>query len=316
MATENTTTRICPNCNEEKLSTDFIIARRVNHRCNRCHNALRSQKRKIAKSRADQNVKICKVCATEKNGVDFVFGTLTCKTCASEIDKEANHRPSESDPDKTCMSCNETKSALLFRKRELTCKECTKKKLYTWRENNKERFLEICKAYRDKDESKQVRNATARKKYRENIVVRLLQLYRNRVRDYIKQDYCPRNTHFEYEKLLGCSWNELVKWLESNMKPDMSWDNYGTYWHVDHITPCASFNFAEEENRRACFNWSNLAPLESIENLMKRDKIDTNMIQLYKQKAIEFIKNHPEMLFVTDSLPDDLQRALDDDLEF
>ena len=113
MATE-LTTRICPDCNEEKLSTDFIIAKRVNQRCNRCHNAVRSQKRKDAKARANQVMKTCKVCNVEKNGVDFVFGTLTCRVCTSEADKEANHRPSESDPDKTCRVCNETKSALLI----------------------------------------------------------------------------------------------------------------------------------------------------------------------------------------------------------
>ena len=307
--------RICPDCKEEKLSSDFIIAKRVNQRCNRCHNAIRTQKRKDAKARADQSVKTCKVCNVEKNGADFVFGTLTCKACTSEAEKEANHRPSETDPDKTCRVCNETKSALLFRKRELTCKECSKKKLYAWREDNKDRFLEICKAYRDKEESKQVRNATARKKYRDHIDIRLLQLYRNRVRLCIKKHYYPRNTHFEYKKLLGCSWNDLVSWLESNMTPEMTWDNYGIYWQVDHVTPCASFDFSVEENRRACFNWSNLAPLESVTNLMKRDKIDNAMIHFYKEKAIEYMNNHPEMTIVTDALPNDLQEALDEDLE-
>ena len=315
MATEKQTTRICPDCNEEKQSSDFIIAKRVNQRCNRCHNARRNQKRKEKEACASQTVKTCKVCNVEKNGADFVFGTLTCKICMSEADKEANHRPTASDPDKTCRVCNETKSALLFRKREYTCKQCSTQKLYAWRENNKERFLEICKTYRDKDTSKQVRNATARKKYSENIGIRLLQLYRTRVRLCIKKQYYPKHTSFDYEKLLGCSWDNLVEWLESNMTPNMTWENYGTHWHVDHVTPCASFDFAEEENRRACFNWSNLAPLERIENILKRDKIDMDMIQHYKQKAIEFIKNHPTMKIVTDALPDDLQQALDEDLE-
>lgn len=88
----------------------------------------------------------------------------------------------------------------MFRKKEFICKDCNKKKLYAWRESNKERFLEICKTYRDKREKKDMKNAYWRKRYADNIKDRLLQLYRSRIRLLIKKPHFPKNTPFDYNK--------------------------------------------------------------------------------------------------------------------
>ena len=49
----------------------------------------------------------------------------------------------------------------------------------------------------------------------------------------------------------------------------MSWDNYGSYWHIDHIRPCASFNLQNEEEQQICFHYSNLQPLTAKDNIIK-----------------------------------------------
>lgn len=307
MDQESIATQLCPDCNLDKPVSDFTIAKRVNPRCNRCQNNVRNQKRKMAMEKAKDTTKVCKSCHVEKNGTEFEFGTLWCKPCFSEKDKEANHRPTTEDPDKNCRICELVKPATSFRKRELVCKECNKQKLYKWREENKERFLEICKTYREKEDKKALRRQYLRDKYKNDIESRLLQLYRTRVRECIKKRYYPKNKHFEYEKLLGCNWDMLVSWLEYNMKPEMSWENYGTYWHVDHIQPCARFDFSEDKNRQKCFNWANLAPLEAIENLKKSDSIDEQMIEYYKEKAIQFISERPNLSILTDALPEEFK---------
>lgn len=310
MAQESTPIQLCPDCNMDKPVSDFTIAKRVYPRCRRCQNDINNRKRKEAKERVKDTTKVCKVCHVEKNGIEFEFRTLTCKLCFCEKDKEANHRPSAEDPDKHCRVCQETKQATAFRKRELVCKECNKKKLYKWREENKERFLEICKTYREKEDKRELRRKYLRDKYKNDIESKLLQRYRTRVRLCIKKKYYPKNKHFEYGQLLGCNWDVLVSWLEYNMTPEMSWENYGTYWHVDHVQPCARFDFSEEENRRKCFNWTNLAPLEAVENLRKSDSINEVMIEHYKQRAIQYLREYPYTSILTDALSDDMKSLI------
>jgi hypothetical protein len=50
----------------------------------------------------------------------------------------------------------------------------------------------------------------------------------------------------------------------------MSWDNHGKHgWHIDHIRPCASFDFSDPEQQQQCFHYSNLQPLWAGDNLSK-----------------------------------------------
>ncbi len=72
------------------------------------------------------------------------------------------------------------------------------------------------------------------------------------------------------EALLGCSWIEARKHIESLFTEGMSWDNYGA-WHVDHVRPCASFDLSLDENQRLCFHYTNLQPLWAEDNLAKAD---------------------------------------------
>ena len=297
----------CPDCNTDKDEKEFIYGKRVLVRCLQCQNKQRCEKRKVSKEKAKETTKVCKSCNTEKNGAEFEFGTLLCKLCFSEKDKEANHRPSEADPDKTCRICNVTKLAMMFRKRELVCKDCTTEKLYEWREKNKERFLEICKTYRDKDEKKVLRYQYLKKKYAEDIKFKLEKLYRNRIRTCIKSKHCPKRTSFDYEEMLGCEWTTLIQWLEFNMKSGMTWENYGPYWHVDHVYPCSLFDFSQDSERIKCFNWTNLTPLESIENIKKGDRLDIDLIHYYRKRAIEFMQQEPNIKILTDSLPEDIK---------
>lgn len=73
--------------------------------------------------------------------------------------------------------------------------------------------------------------------------------------------------------LIGCTIDFIHSYLESQFDDKMTWDNYGTYWHIDHILPCASFNLLDPEEQKMCFNWRNLQPLEGKENMSKGAKI-------------------------------------------
>ena len=55
--------------------------------------------------------------------------------------------------------------------------------------------------------------------------------------------------------------------------PGMSWDNYGSAWHIDHIRPCSSFDFSDPEQQKKCFHFSNLQPLWDEINTVKSNRI-------------------------------------------
>lgn len=73
--------------------------------------------------------------------------------------------------------------------------------------------------------------------------------------------------------LLGCSIQIYKKHLENQFDKNMTWANYGKYWHIDHKIPCASFELSKKEEQEKCFHYRNTQPLEKIENIKKGAKI-------------------------------------------
>jgi hypothetical protein len=69
--------------------------------------------------------------------------------------------------------------------------------------------------------------------------------------------------------LLGCSIKEYKLYLESQFGIEMTWENYGRYWDIDHIKPCALFDLSDPKQQKECFNYKNTQPLSKIENQQK-----------------------------------------------
>ena len=53
----------------------------------------------------------------------------------------------------------------------------------------------------------------------------------------------------------------------------MNWSNHGSYWEIDHIIPCDSFDLTDIEQQKQCFHYTNLQPLTVSENRSKKNKI-------------------------------------------
>ena len=79
---------------------------------------------------------------------------------------------------------------------------------------------------------------------------------------------------------IGCSTGQLAKHLELRFKRGMTWANYGTHWHVDHVIPCASFDHTDSNQVAQCWHWTNLEPLEAKANISKSDAITRPQMQL------------------------------------
>lgn len=71
--------------------------------------------------------------------------------------------------------------------------------------------------------------------------------------------------------LVGYTAEELKKHLEKQFTKEMSWENHGTYWEIDHIKPIANFNFKtpKDDDFKKCWALTNLQPLTRSENRRK-----------------------------------------------
>ena len=96
-------------------------------------------------------------------------------------------------------------------------------------------------------------------------------------------------------KYLGISYLNFIKWIKYQFNSKMNMKNYGSYWSIDHVIPCSSFNLENNEKLKECFNWSNLRPLEKIKNSYKNSKILP--FELLKQE----IKAHYFKRYLLDS---------------
>lgn len=99
------------------------------------------------------------------------------------------------------------------------------------------------------------------------IELRVYNNLRSRVKKAIKR---KRIKHRDLICNFGCSISELIKYIESKFKSEMSWNNYGLFgWHLDHIKPLKSFNLKNKDEFLAAIHYSNIQPLWAAENLSK-----------------------------------------------
>ena len=84
--------------------------------------------------------------------------------------------------------------------------------------------------------------------------------------------------------LLGCSHSFFKKWITHQLYGNMTLENYGENWCLDHCLPIASFNLLDENDVKKCFNWLNLRPMYCSENISKGDKIEYHYIFYKKSK--------------------------------
>lgn len=134
-----------------------------------------------------------------------------------------------------------------------------KAKWLAYREQNYEKFLQLAKDWQ-------------RREYENNPAFRIKKHAQGRIRVAMKDTTGSRKLPKSASKLLGCSWEEFRRHIESQFKPGMTWDNYGRGgWEVDHIKPIERFDLTDPKQLTDCFHYSNLQPLWWQENRHKSD---------------------------------------------
>ena len=135
-----------------------------------------------------------------------------------------------------------------------------------YRAANRDKSRAWNKKYRDANKIKI--NDKLRERRRNDPFRRLRDAIRGSIRAYLGSKKTRRGSTFE---IVGCTPDFLRGHLERQFKDGMTWENYGSHWHVDHRIPLASGNSADEI--KGLSHWTNLQPLEALENIIKSDKI-------------------------------------------
>jgi hypothetical protein len=145
-----------------------------------------------------------------------------------------------------------------------------------WRKNNPERIKELQKKNNSKKTKEQIRLNNQKQKeykrkwsknrYKNNINYKISQLLRIRLMDALKEKNNKIKSSIE---ILGCSIDEFKQHLESLFFPEMTWQNHGEIWEIDHILPCASFDLIMIEEQEKCFHYTNLQPLFKTTEIAK-----------------------------------------------
>jgi len=147
------------------------------------------------------------------------------------------------------------------------CRKCqnNREKIYKKTENGKKRN----KKYANSEKGKITRKKSL-KKYRKTEKYRKNSLYRN-ISNIIRYSLKESKKDGSWTNFVDFTLDELKEHIESQFKNGMSWKNYGTKWHIDHIRPIASFNITDCkcEDFKKCWSLDNLQPLLAKENISK-----------------------------------------------
>lgn len=231
------------------------------------------------------------------------FCTRKCQlNYNSRLYRKRNPKPIKPLHIKNCTVCGKT-----FKCRRISTKCCSdlcshknyrrnnpdKYKGYSKKHynNNREKFLKEQTEYRKRPDAK-IKRKKLREKYKqdgtakkhrqksyENLknnptkyaLFKIINNCRSRVRQSVKTFDVKKSNERKIE-LIGCTSLFLKKHLEKQFKPEMTWENYGTYWEVDHIIPISRFDITVRSERNKANHYTNLQPLEADINRKLGDK--------------------------------------------
>ena len=210
-----------------------------------------------------------------------------CSRCGRALPEDIEHfaasKDSKSGLTARCRECcSEVMHARYMKNRDVALKKCAlyrrahaeqiKVYLKAWGLANKEYVAAWRVARRVTDNP--IRAKKQQERYRSD------PQFRERIKLRRRLDHALRGTSANSPvtaEIIGCTTAQLHEHLERLFSPGMTWANRGkgkVGWQVDHIKPCCCFDLTVQEQRKACFNYTNLRPVWAVDNLKKGTKCE------------------------------------------
>lgn len=220
----------------------------------------------------------------EYSGSILIGSEISCSTCSASFVKLSPTqkycspacRPGKQKVGHVIGTCRMCKNS--YRKsarRQFFCKTCgavaekiNKKK---YRAANKNSIDESRKKYVENNKEEISKRSAERKRHRrKNDPWFAIQ---TRISSSMTQALRNLKSGRHWEDLVGYTLSDLMRHLERQFLPGMSWDNREK-WHIDHIRPISSFEFSDlnDPSIKDCWSLANLRPLWASDNMSKNDK--------------------------------------------
>lgn len=264
--------------NEQKI----IEEKSIEIQCSQCKNivSVKNKQIKICKECAEQNVKDKYKNRLENAGKQI---EIECFQCGNKVIVKSRLT-------KLCPKCSRQNQLDRCKNYKKNNRERVSEYNKIYKSENKQEISEYNKTYNiEKGEQMRERHSKQQKeraKYDEKF--RIKRQVINMFKKFFK-----RKTECKDEKILdlvGCNNIEYKKWIEYNFIGDMSWENYGKVWHIDHVLLCNLFDLRIYEHQKIFINWQNTRPLFALENL-SRKTFDVKELLHHELIVNHYIKN-------------------------
>jgi hypothetical protein len=184
----------------------------------------------------DKNEK-CTKCNIEKNLTEFHKGHSSPETYYS-----------------WCKECKNTNSRKNNPKYKETKDKWNKEQRPLYLEKNKEHIKKYSEEYKRSGKLKEQRKIY-NEKWKNDPIFKLKNII------YVRINKVLRNKQKSTSRYLGCNFEYLKQHLESQFLPEITWDNYGKIWEIDHKKGLATFDLTSLEEQNKAFHYTNLQPL-------------------------------------------------------
>lgn len=255
----------CSLCDNELVDDNRLKDRTY---CKKCRSKKYQEYKDILIEKNDSTINnlSCKKCLINLTPENQVKGRMSCKMCDNKRRNESKklHKKEIHVQNKVYYEKNKDKIKEYYQEHYI---------------NNKETYLKNNQKWRN--ENKEMNNIKAKIRLANDENLRLKKNLRNRLHVCIKKN----KPTMEY---VGCDLEFLKEWLSYNFKEGMSFENYGPYWHLDHVLPCSKFNFENEDDITKCFSWYNIQPLEGNLNMSKSNNISEEEFTNHYKKIKKF----------------------------
>jgi hypothetical protein len=236
--------------------------------------------------------KHCKGCGVVVEGKGGVYCSDECRCRKSDFSKHREENKSNGvtqfkwhEPCMTCAKVDQVYYSSVYSKR---CKTCHNKLVWSSRSANEERkkyHYEYTKQYRKENAVKLAKkhkiwaraNRHKINKYKKNPKSKIINNIRKRLHKFLKEIGVNNKNH---SMIVGCTKLNFINHIESKFTHKMTWQNYGSYWHVDHIIPISSFDLTDPKQCKQANHWTNLQPLEASKNIAKSNTITQPQMSL------------------------------------
>jgi hypothetical protein len=232
-------TRQCVICGTEKKTKCGI-------HCRKCADKIAGTKKIVYRTK--KRYSNCVICGAEKKTKEAQYAEH-CEKCGKTAVRHPKAFNEYEIGLRTCRICNETKSLSLFVTHGKTWKRACKK-------CDNERRKQILYERRKTDPAYRLKEGMAQA-----------------IRTTLKRDKDNKPTF----ALLPYTKEQLKEHIQNQFDANMSWDNYGSYWHLDHIIPqdALQYDSFDHPNFLKCWSLDNLRPLEAKKNIRKSNKTPT-----------------------------------------